>query len=185
MPIRGHRQPAARVDKDATVLILGTGLTMVDYVLSLLRDGHKGSIAAISRRGLLSTAHRRVDPARIEEVEIPFGASASRLLCWFRHRIDAHVAEGGDWRSVVDAIRPFTQRLWRELPLASKRSFLEHARAWWDVHRHRMAPEVETRITQAIAAGRLELIAAKVTRIEPNAGRSAGLLPAARAEQDH
>jgi uncharacterized NAD(P)/FAD-binding protein YdhS len=90
-------------------------------------------------------------------------------LRWFRHRIDAHVAEGGDWRSVVDAIRPFTQRLWRELPLASKRSFLEHARAWWDVHRHRMAPEVETRITQAIAAGCLALIAAKVTRIEPNA----------------
>jgi uncharacterized NAD(P)/FAD-binding protein YdhS len=160
---------AACVDKDATVLILGTGLTMVDCVLSLLRDGHKGPIAAISRRGLLSMAHRRVDPTRIEEAEIPFGASASRLLRWFRHRIDAHVAEGGDWRSVVDAIRPFTQRLWRELPLASKRNFLEHARAWWDVHRHRMAPEVETRITQAIAAGRLEVIAAKVTRIEPNA----------------
>jgi uncharacterized NAD(P)/FAD-binding protein YdhS len=161
---------SAGVEKDATVLIFGTGLTMVDYVLSLLRDGHKGPIAAISRRGLLSTAHRRVDPAPIEEVEIPIGASASRLFCWFRHRIDAHVAEGGDWRGVVDAIRPFTQRLWCELPLASKRSLLEHARAWWDVHRHRMAPEVETRITQAIAAGRLEVIAAKVTRIEPNAG---------------
>jgi uncharacterized NAD(P)/FAD-binding protein YdhS len=160
---------AACVDKDATVLILGTGLTMVDYVLSLLRDRHKGPIVAISRRGLLSMAHRRVNPARIDEADIPFGASASRLLHWFRHRIDAHVVEGGDWRCVVDAIRPFTQRLWRELPLASKRSFLEHARAWWDVHRHRMAPEVETRITQAIAAGRLALIAAKVIRIEPNA----------------
>jgi uncharacterized NAD(P)/FAD-binding protein YdhS len=162
--------PAADVDKDATALILGTGLTMVDYVLSLLRDGYKGPIVAISRRGLLSMAHRRVDPARIDEADIPFGASTSRLLRWFRHRIDAHVAEGGDWRSVVDAIRPFTQRLWRELPLASKRSFLEHARAWWDVHRHRMAPEVETRIAQAHAARRLTLIAAKVTGIEPNAG---------------
>jgi uncharacterized NAD(P)/FAD-binding protein YdhS len=90
--------PAARVDKDATVLILGTGLTMVDYVLSLLRDGYKGPIVAISRRGLLSMAHRRVDRALIDEAAIPFGASASRLLRWFRHRIDAHVAEGGDWR---------------------------------------------------------------------------------------
>ena len=170
MPIRGHRHAAVRVDKDATVLILGTGLTMVDYVLSQLRDGYKGPIVAISRRGLLSMAHRRVDPSRIDEADIPFGASTSRLLRWFRYQIDAHVAEGGDWRSVVDAIRPFTQRLWRELPLVSKRSFLEHARAWWDVHRHRMAPEVETRITQALADGRLALIGAKVTGIEPNAG---------------
>lgn len=45
-----------------------------------------------------------------------------------------------------------------------------NTRAWWDVHRHRMAPEVETRITQALAAGRLALIAARVTGIEPNAG---------------
>jgi len=131
MPIRGHRQLPPVSIKDATVLILGTGLTMVDYVLSLLRDGYKGPIVAISRRGLLSMAHRRVEPARIDEADIPFGASARRLLRWFRNRIDAHVVEGGDWRSVVDAIRPFTQRLWRELPPASKRNFLEHARAWW------------------------------------------------------
>ena len=54
-----------------------------------------------------------------------------------------------DWRSVIDAIRPFSHRIWRELPPGSKRSFLEHARAWWDVHRHRMAPEVEARVAQA------------------------------------
>jgi uncharacterized NAD(P)/FAD-binding protein YdhS len=160
----------ADIDKDATVLILGTGLTMVDYVLSLLLGGHRGPIIAMSRRGLLSKAHRQADPMRIEEAEVPFGADAGQLLRWFRHRIDAHVAEGGDWRSVLDAIRPFTQRLWRELTLASKRRFLEHARAWWDVHRHRMAPEVEMRITHALAAGRLSLMAAKVTGIEPNGG---------------
>jgi uncharacterized NAD(P)/FAD-binding protein YdhS len=161
---------AAGVDRGAPVLILGTGLTMVDYVLSLLFDGHQGPIVAMSRRGLLSKAHLRVDPMRIEEAEVPFGTSSARLLRWFRHRIDVHVAGGGDWRSVVDAIRPFTQRLWRELPLASKRRFLEHARAWWDVHRHRMAPLVDARLTQALAAGRLTLMAAKVTDIEPNAG---------------
>jgi uncharacterized NAD(P)/FAD-binding protein YdhS len=77
--------------------------------------------------------------------------------------------EGGDWRCVIDAIRPYTQRLWHELPLSSRRRFLEHARAWWDVHRHRMAPEVEMRLMQALAAGRLALVAAKVTGIEPNA----------------
>jgi uncharacterized NAD(P)/FAD-binding protein YdhS len=159
----------AGIRKDAAILILGTGLTMVDYVLSLLRDGHEGPIVALSRRGLLPKAHRRVPPLRIDETEVPFGTSASQLLRWFRHRVDAHRAQGGNWRSVIDGIRPFTQRLWRELPAESRRRFLEHARAWWDVHRHRMAPEIEAMLTKALADHRLTLMAAKMVDISPNA----------------
>jgi uncharacterized NAD(P)/FAD-binding protein YdhS len=141
---------------------------MVDYVLSLLGDGHRGPIIAMSRRGLLAKAHRRADPVRIGEAEIPFGVDVSRLLRWFRGRVETHAAEGGDWRSIIDGIRPYTQRLWRELPATSKRRFLEHARAWWDVHRHRMAPEVEERIAQALRAGHLTLVAGKIVGIEPS-----------------
>lgn len=161
---------AADINRHAPVLIFGTGLTMVDYVLALLRDGHHGPIIAMSRRGLLSRAHRRVEALRIKEADVPFGAPASHILRWFRYRVDLHGETGGDWRSVVDAVRPFTQRLWQELPLASKHRFLEHARAWWDVHRHRMAPEVETRVADAVASGKLTLLAAKVVDVEPNAG---------------
>jgi uncharacterized NAD(P)/FAD-binding protein YdhS len=156
--------------RDATVLILGTGLTMADYVLTLLREGHRGPIVAISRRGLMAKGHRRTAPLSFTEEDVPFGASASTLLRWFRHRIAAHAADGGDWRSVIDAIRPFSQRLWRELPTASKRGFLEHARAWWDVHRHRMAPEVEARVAQAIADRQLTVKAAKLVGIDGGAG---------------
>ncbi|WP_027584105.1 FAD/NAD(P)-binding protein [Bradyrhizobium sp. Ai1a-2] len=158
---------AAPVDADATVLLLGTGLTMIDYVLSLLRDGHRGPIIAMSRRGLLAKPHRRVDAQRIDEADVPFGASISKLLHWLRSRIARNAAEGGDWRGVIDGLRPYTQRLWHELPQASKRRFLEHARAWWDVHRHRMAPEVEARVSQAIYAGQLSLLAAKVISVAP------------------
>jgi uncharacterized NAD(P)/FAD-binding protein YdhS len=161
--------PSAAADRDATVLILGTGLTMIDYVLSLLRNGHQGQIIAMSRRGLLAKAHRRTPPLTIAESDVPFGASAGQLLRWLRARIATHAARGSDWRSVIDAIRPYTQRLWHDLPLASRRRFLEHARAWWDVHRHRMAPEVEMRLSQALMDRRLALLAAKITEIEPNA----------------
>jgi len=159
--------------QDATVLILGTGLTMADYVLSLLRAGHRGPIVAMSRRGLMAKGHRRVAPCRITEDEVPFGTKGSALLRWFRQRIAAHIAEGGDWRGVIDAVRPFSHRLWHELPQASKRGFLEHARAWWDVHRHRLAPEVEERIARAIADGRLRIAAAKLVKIDggTNGGR--------------
>jgi uncharacterized NAD(P)/FAD-binding protein YdhS len=76
----------------------------------------------------------------------------------------------GDWRSFVDAIRPYTQRIWRELSVPSRRRFLEHARAWWDVHRHRMAPEVETRIASALAEQKLKIMAAKVVALTASEG---------------
>jgi uncharacterized NAD(P)/FAD-binding protein YdhS len=117
----------------------------------------------------MAKGHRRTAPLAFSEADVPFGAGASTLLRWFRRRIAVHAAEGGDWRSVLDAIRPFSQRLWRELPPASRRSFLEHARAWWDVHRHRMAPEVEARIARAIADGQLTVTAAKLIGTEGSA----------------
>lgn len=140
---------------------------MVDYVLSLRREGHRGPIVAMSRRGLLAKPHRHVDALQIDETDVPFGASINDLVRWLRDRIDRNATVGVDWRSVIDRLRPYTQRLWHELPRASKRRFLEHARAWWDVHRHRMAPEVEARITQALDSGQLTLMAAKVASIEP------------------
>ena len=159
----------AGIKNDGAVLILGTGLTMADYVLSLLRAGHRGPIIAMSRRGLMPKAHRRVPPLRIDEQQVPFGASASQLLRGLRRRVESNSAQGGNWRSVVDGLRPFTQRLWRDLPIDSRRRFLEHARAWWDVHRHRMAPEVEATISTTIAEGLLTLVAAKIVDISPNA----------------
>jgi len=157
----------AGIPKDGGILILGSGLTMIDYVLSLLSAGHRGPIVAMSRRGLLPNAHCHVEPLRIDAADIPFGSGA-RLLQWFRTLTAAQAAHGRDWRSVVDGIRPFTQQIWQRLPVPARRSFLEHARAWWDVHRHRMAPEVEVRINAAIAAGRVSIVAGKLSGVEPN-----------------
>jgi len=159
----------AGVAADARILILGAGLTMVDYVLSLILAGHSGPIFAMSRRGLLPHAHRPVQPLPIDEADVPFGKGTPALLRWLRNLIEQNAAQGGDWRSVVDGIRPYTQQIWQRLPVSARRSFLEHARAWWDVRRHRMAPEVETRINSAIESGRLTVIGAKLCAIEHSA----------------
>ena len=58
------------------------------------------------------------------------------------------------------------------MPLASKRRFMEHMRAWWDTHRHRMAPEVDQRIRYEMHAGSVTVIAGKITVVEPD-GRGA------------
>ncbi len=157
------------VDPDAAVLIRGTGLTMVDFVVSLRASGHRGPIYAMSRRGLLPQAHRPVSALTLKRESIPFGASLVTLWRWLRRLAEDTVARGGDWRSVVDGIRPYTWEIWRRLPFDSKQRFLRHARAWWEVHRHRMAPEVEQLIQEALASGQLRIIAAKTLALVPSA----------------
>jgi uncharacterized NAD(P)/FAD-binding protein YdhS len=150
---------------DDAVLIMGSGLTMVDYVLSLLRAGHRGPITAISRRGLLPHPHRSIEPLRIDAANVPFGTDISYVLRWLRRVIEHDLMPGQDWRSAIDALRPFTRDIWQGWPEPTKRRFLRHARAWWDVHRHRTAPEINLRLRAAITSGRVNVIAGKVSQV--------------------
>jgi uncharacterized NAD(P)/FAD-binding protein YdhS len=147
---------------DQPVLIIGTGLTMVDMALSLDRLGHRGKITALSLRGLLSQVHRPVKPIVVITKEVPFGAELSKLSSWVRQLCTSVMDQGGDWRSAIDALRPHTQSLWRSMSLVQRRRFLRHARAYWDVHRHRLAPEVQMQLSDLRAAGRLETIAGRI-----------------------
>jgi uncharacterized NAD(P)/FAD-binding protein YdhS len=144
---------------DADVLIIGTGLTMIDTVLSLDAAGHRGRIVALSRRGLVPHAHADHVPAPVDLDEVPLG-NARRLLRWLRER-GARVG----WRAAIDALRPHSHAVWQGLPLEEQRRFMRHARPWWDVRRHRIAPEVSQRLHALIAEGRLEIVAGRLAEV--------------------
>jgi uncharacterized NAD(P)/FAD-binding protein YdhS len=139
-------------DRD-TVAIAGTGLTMVDVALSLDAAGFRGRIVAISRRGLLPRGH--IDGAlplpRLPERPTARGAD---LL----QDVRARAAEVG-WRNALDELRPYTQGMWLDADFAQQARFLRHLRPWWDVHRHRLAPQVAARIAAMQANGQLEVVA--------------------------
>ncbi|NJC06089.1 putative NAD(P)/FAD-binding protein YdhS [Sphingomonas kaistensis] len=149
------------------VLILGTGLTMVDTVLSLVAAGHQGRITALSRRGLIPRAHVHppAAPAPVELNEVPQG-NVLALWRWLRAR---SAAVG--FRAVIDALRPHSHALWQQLPAEEQRRFMRHARPWWDVHRHRIAPQVAEQLRELVAAGRLEIVAGRVGLMEAVDGR--------------
>jgi uncharacterized NAD(P)/FAD-binding protein YdhS len=138
------------------VLLVGTGLTMVDLVLSLDAAGHRGKIVALSRRGLVPHSHADYQPAPVEAHEVPSG-DLRALFRWLRRR-----SAGVGWRAAVDSLRPHTQSLWQGLDQQEQRRFLRHARAWWDVRRSRIAPEVASTIARLIGEGRLEIMAGRV-----------------------
>jgi uncharacterized NAD(P)/FAD-binding protein YdhS len=149
---------------NSEVLLIGTGLTMIDVVLSLDEAGHLGRICALSRRGLAPRAHAEHDPAPVRIEEVPHG-SLKQLWAWLRGR-SALVG----WRAAVDSIRPYTHQIWQALTHADRRRFLRHARPWWDVHRHRIAPEVAGRIRQLVQDGRLHIVAGRVKAMSEEMG---------------
>lgn len=150
---------------DDTVLIVGTGLTMVDAVLTLDGAGFGGRIVAISRRGLMPRTHGDPSMARSTLGEKPAMAGAG-LLRFVRDR-----ARSLGWRAAIDELRPYTQAMWLAAPVDEQRRFLRHLRAWWDVHRHRLAPSVAARIEDLRNSGRLSIIAGKIGRVDEEDGR--------------
>ncbi|TWD46063.1 putative NAD(P)/FAD-binding protein YdhS [Agrobacterium vitis] len=156
-PLRDPWQEEVPQDRDARVVVLGTGLTMVDKVLSLLDADHQGPILAISRKGLLPRPHGPHHPLSLSTADIPLGASIHYLMRWLTRLVVAHQAVGGDWRDVMDGLRPHIQTIWKHLPKDSRARFLRHAASFWDIHRHRMPQTQATRLQAALYDGKLAI----------------------------
>ena len=158
------------IDREAPVLILGTGQSMVDAWLTLQQRGHTGEVIAVSRRGLLPSPHRKGNPLRLDRADIPLGTDLHYFVGWFRDLVRATEQDGGNWRDVIDGARPYNQLIWQSWPVSARRRFVEHTKAWWDIHRHRIAPEIHSRVTRAVEEGRLKLVAGRVQGVRPAAG---------------
>ncbi|MFT4184932.1 MAG: FAD/NAD(P)-binding protein [Rhizobium sp.] len=160
----------AAIRADDRVLVVGNGLTSADVIASLDLRGHKGPVTAISRHGLRSRGHAAVK-------QEPFGDFVSRpsrtaleLLRRVRAAIREAEGQGGSWHAVIDQVRAQGQDLWRAMPLEERRRIVRHLRPFWDVHRFRVAPQVEAVSEGAIRSGRLEVLAASVEAVAATGG---------------
>lgn len=153
------------VPTDAPVTIFGTGLSMIDSVLSLLDNGHRAEIYAISRRGLLPASHAPTQAFPIAADDLPVSLGLSKLVQHVRAMMTEAEKTGSGWRGVMDGLRPHAQHIWASLPTSQRRSFLRHLRPWWDVHRHRMAPAVAERIEAAVNSGQLKVAAGHLVSV--------------------
>jgi uncharacterized NAD(P)/FAD-binding protein YdhS len=157
------------VRPDETVLLLGSGLTAVDAFLSLSRQPRRAPVLAVSRRGLTPATHAEVRLAPLDPgpwleplLSREGGPSARALLRAVREA----AGRAQDWRPVVDGLRPHTARIWQSMSLAEASRFVRHARPFWEVRRHRMAPEIGHTLGEAIAAGSFRAMSGRVRRAE-------------------
>ena len=152
---------------DAPVLLIGTGLTMVDVTLSLREAGHRGPIHAISRHGRLYQTHGSYQPRPLnklpEELKSPLSA-----LRWVRREIKNAERDGTNWRAVIDSLRPHTSTIWNFWSQAQRTAFLRHVRNFWDIHRHRMPPETSNQLRMLVEEGTLVLHTGRLISVDSN-----------------
>lgn len=158
-----------RIDPQSTVLIIGSGLTMVDAVVSLEQAGHCGPIEIFSRHGLLP--HVRRQPPSWEDFLAANQAlrSPRQLLREVRRQCRIARAQGIDWQAPLDTVRAHIGRLWSQASEGEKRQFVRHVRPWWESHHHRSPPLSAQLVARLHEAGRLRIRAASFKGLEPSA----------------
>ena len=157
------------IDPQAPVLIIGSGLTMVDAVVSLEQAGHRGPIEVFSRHGLLPHV-RRQPPSWVDFLAENHGLrSPLQLLREVRRQCRIAVAQGIDWQAPLDTVRAHIGRLWSQASEREKRQFVRHVRPWWESHHHRSPPLSAQLVARLLGEGRLRIQAASYKGLEPSA----------------
>jgi uncharacterized NAD(P)/FAD-binding protein YdhS len=155
---------AARFNEEfgaGDAVIIGAGLTAIDTLLSLASQPAVGRIWMISRTGLLPQRHlpAAAPPHNMESqvqqwLSGPDGSCLARVRRGLLGIVRSKAFGDLNWRQVLDGLRPHTARIWQALSIRERQRFLARLRPYWEVHRHRMAPAIHSRVEALLGSGR-------------------------------
>ncbi|MEV7429935.1 FAD/NAD(P)-binding protein [Nocardioides sp. NPDC092400] len=155
------------VDGGGDVVVVGTGLTMVDVAVSILGSSPERRVVACSRAGRLPQPHAGSYLGEVVPDVTGWGGTLAEVRAAVAEHLDDVVATRGDWRPAVDGIRYRVADLWARLDAADRATFLREVAGTWGVHRHRMPPSTASVVDEAAEEGRLEVRAGGVVGVEP------------------
>jgi uncharacterized NAD(P)/FAD-binding protein YdhS len=147
-----HRAHAPR-----RLLVIGTGLTMVDTMLTAATCWPDAELIAVSRHGQLPLVHASLPTALYPfQRELNAALLACTSVAPMLQQIRAALRESPatDWRSVIDGMRPIDAALWQGLPHHERRRFLRHVRWLWEA------------VQRLLRDGRLRIRAARVLAVD-------------------
>jgi uncharacterized NAD(P)/FAD-binding protein YdhS len=157
-----------RLPESGAIILLGTGLTTVDAIVTLRALGWMGTIHAVSRHGWLPHAHFRgieypdFPPAGMDLAEL----GLEKLIALMEQHCARLRELGANPAIIVDKMRPHTQRIWQKFTMNERTTFVRKHSARWNVLRHRIAPEIHAQLASAQLTGQLQVHAAGIERVE-------------------
>ena len=163
----------AAVRDGGPVVVLGTGLTMLDVATAVTSGRSRTAVRAVSRHGLLPQVHRGMPAPGSETIWLPVLSDSGpvRLADLLWQVRTAMTSRPQHWQDVLDALRPHLPGLWQRLPVADQRLFLRHVARYWEIHRHRMPPATAQHLTRLRSTGRLTVHRGRVTAVTERAGQ--------------
>jgi uncharacterized NAD(P)/FAD-binding protein YdhS len=156
----------SQIGPNEPVLLLGSGLTAIDAILTLDRGDRTAPLIVVSRRGLMPLPHARQPRGAADVSELvsrwldpAAPLTVRQLVRELRRYVAAGEKAGTDWRQVIDGLRPVIPKLWGRLGLPERKRFLRHVRPFWEVHRHRMSPDIADTLERLKGKGTLQVTA--------------------------
>jgi len=156
-----------KISRNDNILVIGTGLTAVDNILSFYHKGHQGKITALSTHGWFPTVHQPAEAYPSFKDEIYNEKNIRRIF----KAIRGHCRNAENWRGVIDSLRPYTQDVWHGLPVAEKQKFMRRLRRVWDISRHRIPPKCNDTLEKMQQEGALEVRRGKLRDIKVRDGQ--------------
>lgn len=179
------------IASQSRVLLVGSSLTALDVLATLLRQDHQGPIVVLSRHGLRPKPQAPI-PEPLLKARTPEGIAAlpgnillGRILrpvpAYFlehgqaltlrgmvkalRAKTKEVQKEGANWYAVFDDMRDALWQLWPQLSAQEKRRFLTKMRTWYDVHRFRTVPQSDQCVRSAEARGLIRFCVARLKSV--------------------
>jgi uncharacterized NAD(P)/FAD-binding protein YdhS len=156
--------PSGRLVAAKSIALIGSGLTMVDALLSARRNGFEGAATIISPRGQLPRPHAPMGVGS-HPVTLPPSKRISLLAARIRIACEISEAHGTPWQAVINGLRPSLQTVWQDLSTEEQARFLRHLRPFWDSHRHRLPMEIHAQLESEIASGRAKVLKGRVREV--------------------
>jgi uncharacterized NAD(P)/FAD-binding protein YdhS/predicted metal-dependent enzyme (double-stranded beta helix superfamily) len=148
------------LEEGEDVLLIGSGLTMVDIAASIYKSRENGKVYCISRHAYLPNTH--IASPNAQPLAISGNESVKELFLYLRNEIRKQTEEGIHWSKIIDALRPYTVSLWQNFDKQEKKFFLSRLKQYWEVHRHRMPQQSTDILMEMKDANRLALISGTV-----------------------
>ncbi|WP_162144140.1 FAD/NAD(P)-binding protein [Sporocytophaga myxococcoides] len=163
-----HKTIIDKIHKEEDILILGSGLTMIDLCTTLFYNSHKGKIYTYSRHGFLPAVHKPVNFYPPFYNEIQKASSLTEVFSIVKKHLRSHKQQGGDWRDIIESLRPFNQKIWMSFSAKDKALFLKKLNRLWSISRHRIPQEYQITINELLKNNMLEIHSGTIETLEKN-----------------
>jgi uncharacterized NAD(P)/FAD-binding protein YdhS len=154
-----------KADKAEKIFIVGSGLSMIDIILSLEKMNIRKPVVCMSSNGLLPKRHisGKAYPSYLDELNDC--TDINSFYAVIKKHLKGCEETGYSKQSVIDVVRPYVQEIWLKLDETSRNRFLRHLKHGWNVLRHRIPASTADVVDRWINEGRLKIIAGKIKQV--------------------